>query len=186
MSDYKKLMSMSKNELEEALKKLHNSESKYPEGYGFAMCYARVPYRMSKKRIAYKCSKCSKTDHLEFIDNDTDSNIIMDYKELADSFLELGYDVKIQHFCQLCIDESKGKLSKLMFLFKAEGMINYTYSKLDDKTYGDYLIALKFLQGKFSYDEINEFLNEYLMSTKTPKEINKIIYNITGIKPSGE
>lgn len=180
MSDYKKLMSMSKKELEEALKKLQNSESNYPEGYSFAMCYARVPYNISNE-IPYKCSKCSKIEYLEFLDYDIDSNIIRDYRELASEFSELGYDVKIQHFCQACIDESKGKLSKLMFLFKTEGMINYTYSKLDDEIYEDqdYRLALRFLKGDFSYDKINESS----MCAKTPEEINKIIHSITGIKP---
>jgi hypothetical protein len=68
-----------------------------------------------------------------------------------------------------------------MFLFKTEGMINYTYSKLDDEIYEDqdYRLVLRFLKGDFSYDKINESS----MCAKTPEEINKIIHSITGIKP---
>lgn len=184
MRDYKKMMAMSKSELEGALKELSSTKSRYPDGYIFAMCYSIMPMTISK-RLSYKCSKCLEFDHLEFYTFSEEDNIITNYKRLANEFSKLGYDVKIQHFCNSCVKDSNGKLRTLMFLFKAEGMTNYTYTELDTGSYSDddYQIVLKFLQGSFNYDKLNETLSYAYPS----KEINDIIEKIIGIKlPTGE
>jgi hypothetical protein len=185
MKNYKKMMAMSKSELEDALKELQGTKSTYPDGDTFAMCYSIMPMTRITKSLTFKCSKCMEYDQMTFYTYNEDENIITNYKQLAKEYTKLGYDAKIQHFCDSCIDESNGKLSTLMFLFKTKGMNDYTYTELDTDSYSDdeYQIVLKFLQGRFSYDELNKTLR-YAYSSN---ELNDIIERITGIKlPIGQ
>jgi hypothetical protein len=69
-----------------------------------------------------------------------------------------------------------------MFLFKTEGMDEYTYSKLESDSYDDYdhQIVLSFLKDNSSYDEIITDLYRAF----SPDEVNEAIERITGINIS--
>lgn len=180
MNAYQKMMKMNKEEIEAALKKLKQSKSEYPEGYFFAMCYAAAPLEVVQTQ-RFTCSKCNNEDSFLYSTyDDNDPDIINCYGEIASDFRELGYQVDICGFCKSCVEQSKGKLSTLMFKFKTDGMDNFKYTRLNEKYYdvNELSLVLNFLRGKQHYDLLNNWKGDLISN----KKVVKILEKYLGIK----
>lgn len=177
MNDFKKMMTMNKEEMEEALKKLKATRTKEPNPF-FTTCY-NIMMPTIEKYHHFNCSKCSNSDWLEYRVYNDEANPIREYRRLAREFVDLGYDVKLKFFCNDCVTISNGQLSNMMFLFKAKGMNDYVYTEIDldiVRLFREFEIVLAFLQGVDSYDKLREIVHG-----SYDDDIDEIIERITGL-----
>ena len=148
---------LSKEELEQRLRELDATRDDFMPVGRFAMCYSPGRPRYSQEELA--CAGCGK----RFVVDDVHVGVIDSYLRIVKEYRDLGYDAQILYYCDECVRAKllpayRGKPTNVFFGFKAEGQDDYRLTPLSLYGYAtsELLVALEFLKGAKSYQELDQ------------------------------
>lgn len=168
-------------EIDAALSKLADSKSGYQEPpQRSAMCYSlKAPPRTN---IEYICDKCGARVSLEV--NVGDEDMIARYKAIADEFNNLGYKAEVRCFCESC-SEHVSHTGTIKFSYSRRFVFSF-WSKDATEPHNshpshyrfediEYRLALAFLQGATTIEELSQITNTRLSSETYIRHIKAVL-----------
>ena len=169
----------SRAEIDQALKRLAASTKDYQNPpQERAMCYSiRTPEEVC---ISFRCSKCGHMASLTVYEGS--EHIYEQYRKLTGEFTALGHKAEVMCLCDSCAEQyfpSHSSWSKhnIVFAFTAKGSTTPVYSYPSTWRYNDfeYKVALEFLKGAGTINELSEVTQSKLDSDVYLKHIHNVI-----------
>lgn len=169
----------SRAEIDQALKRLAASTKDYQDPpRESAMCYSiRTPEEVS---ISFRCSKCGQTASMMVYEGS--EHVFDQYRKLSSEFIALGHKAEVMCLCDKCADRyfpsySSWSKHNIVFAFTANGSATPVYSYPSTWRYNDfeYQVALEFLKGADSINELSEVTKSNLDSEVYLKHVRNVI-----------
>lgn len=164
----RKNFSLTQEKLEERLLDLDKTKDDFEAISVFAMCYAPTA-RMWMPDVTQKatCNGCGKK--LEITSSPGpgyDGNVLSAYSGLAREYQELGYDARINCYCDKCV-RKMGLPSldcgqtNVFFAFRPKDVEEYHLTPLTTNSYysDELKMVLEFLKGASSYKDLDKECN---------------------------
>lgn len=155
--------SLTKEQLEEKLLALDATRSDFEPRGMFAMCYAPMPRprpRPEKDTVSKVCEQCGK--QFSIVGRGV-RKVLTNYRRIAKECRDFGYDAQILFYCDRCVSSHslpilEHESTNVFFGFKTKEEKEYHLTPLDQMHCddGDLRIALEFLKGAKSYQELDK------------------------------
>ena len=149
---------MSREQIDEALRKLAETKNEEDSLRCSACCYAPsiLPPDIKEECV---CDGCGGICYFRFMPDEYDS-IVLKYQLPAKDFTSLGYDVSVKFYCKDGVEKETSSLAPIVFSFRINDTEDPVLSYPDyDMFYDrDYRFALDILNGATS---LSEFAKKY-------------------------
>ena len=151
--------SLTKEQLEEKLLALDATRDDFEPRGMFAMCYA--PTAMpAKDAVSKVCEQCGK--QFSIVGRGV-RGVLANYRRIAKECRDFGYDAQILFYCDRCVNSHslpilEHESTNVFFGFKTKEEKEYHLTPLDQMYCddGDLRMALEFLKGAKSYQELDK------------------------------